>query len=511
MIAVKRESPPTPTASGCVDVPQDGFPPGLRGLQNLGNTCFMNSVLQALLHSPFLVPFHLMGRHNGDTCFISDDDSPCLLCALDTLFSAAYCGSRSPYSPVCFLHAWWCKAGAELVGYQQQDAHEFLVCFLDALVSMKDAGHPVAQAFSGALQSEVTCWACAHASTTRDGFMHLSLDIPPASHLIAPAIALDPADPPPAPRAANGRRVAPPVRGRGRGAKAARGRGRAGRGRGGARPAPRSPPPPTPDSGGEESDAWSDATLRSGSGLPRVSTSRSPGAEGPEAEAISSPRPGSAAGPWNEDARGEAVAPATQARAARGGEHPALASYTRWPGASLLGALKRLTRAEDLQGAAWQCAACGARGRGATKRLTLAALPPLLVLHAKRFEHPGGLRGVATKLNTYLEFPMRNLDMRPFLSSLGARSEREHAQGNGACAAAPMMNPEGTYPLYDLYAVVVHKGDFKGGHYVAYLRCGKGEWYLCDDACISAASEADVQHCQAYLLFYAAHTVGVGA
>lgn len=46
---------------------------------------------------------------------------------------------------------------------------------------------------------------------------------------------------------------------------------------------------------------------------------------------------------------------------------------------------------------------------------------------------------------------------------------------------------------------------------MAYLRCGKGEWYLCDDACISAASEADVQHCQAYLLFYAAHTVGVGA
>jgi hypothetical protein len=51
------------------------------------------------------------------------------------------------------------------------------------------------------------------------------------------------------------------------------------------------------------------------------------------------------------------------------------------------------------------------------KQLSLRALPPVLVLHAKRFEHPGGLRAVARKLDTDLAFPLTGLDMRPFLSS----------------------------------------------------------------------------------------------
>lgn len=53
--------------------------------------------------------------------------------------------------------------------------------------------------------------------------------------------------------------------------------------------------------------------------------------------------------------------------------------------------------------------------------------------------NPPGLRGTATKLNTFLEYPLENLDMSPFLSA------RAKAAGS----------------LYDLYGVVVHKGDFK--------------------------------------------------
>ena len=80
--------------------------------------------------------------------------------------------------------------------------------------------------------------------------------------------------------------------------------------------------------------------------------------------------------------------------------------------------------------------------------MRLHRLPPVLVLHIKRFKFKGTAR---EKLTTNVTFPLRDLQLTQFVS--------EEAQASGG-------GQEGSQS-YDLFAVSHHYGNMVGGHYTA--------------------------------------------
>ncbi|GAM84932.1 hypothetical protein ANO11243_029350 [Dothideomycetidae sp. 11243] len=157
---------------------------GLRGMYNMGQTCFMSVVLQSLIHNPFIRAFYLSESHRSAEC----ERECCTSCALDDIFSEFHSVEKAEgYGMVAMLQSSW-RGGGSLAGYQQQDAHEYLQFILNSLHSTniepdekeekaEDCSCVIHRTFCGLLQSTVTCTKCKNVTTARDPFMDLSLDV----------------------------------------------------------------------------------------------------------------------------------------------------------------------------------------------------------------------------------------------------------------------------------------------------------------------------------------------
>ncbi|KAK9161091.1 hypothetical protein Syun_007432 [Stephania yunnanensis] len=155
------------------------------------------------------------------------------------------------------------------------------------------------------------------------------------------------------------------------------------------------------------------------------------------------------------------------------------AKKTRPEATSLFSCLEAFLKEEPLgPDDMWYCPNCKEH-RQATKKLDLWRLPEILVVHLKRFSYN---RYLKDKLDTFVNFPIRNLDLSKYIKSNFAAAQSH---------------------IYELYAISNHSGGLGGGHYTAYVKLVEGNrWYDFDDANVHSISEDDIRTRAAYVLFY---------
>ncbi|XP_053167513.1 ubiquitin carboxyl-terminal hydrolase 35 [Hemicordylus capensis] len=165
---------------------------GKIGLINLGNTCYMNSIIQALfMASDF--------RHS--VMNLAESNSQPLMAKLQWLFAFLEHSQRPAISPESFFSAsWppWFARGA------QQDCSEYLKYLLDRLHEEERTGRRIYQKlkestvvsqpgqrhspnktlvekmFGGKITTKIRCLKCLKVSSKEEAFTDLSLAFPPA-------------------------------------------------------------------------------------------------------------------------------------------------------------------------------------------------------------------------------------------------------------------------------------------------------------------------------------------
>ncbi|KAJ2955270.1 hypothetical protein NQZ79_g8708 [Umbelopsis isabellina] len=182
---------------------------GIRGIQNLGNTCFMNSIIQALSNCSPVRDHCLQSstrRRNSDAESTSIAVEFCrimkelwLATQPPPTSSSIYRSSLVPISPLS-LYDTVLKAITSFSPAEQQDAQEFFTYFLDRFYKTVPKKLPLAvnpstedtintavndsnpagldELFRGLLLNKITCKDCGYTTRKEEPFFDLSLDLP---------------------------------------------------------------------------------------------------------------------------------------------------------------------------------------------------------------------------------------------------------------------------------------------------------------------------------------------
>ncbi|XP_076210075.1 ubiquitin carboxyl-terminal hydrolase 36 isoform X4 [Aptenodytes patagonicus] len=160
------------------------------GLHNLGNTCFLNSVVQCLTYTPPLANY-LLSKEHSRTCH---QGGFCMMCVMQNHTIQAFANSGNAIKPVSFIRD--LKKIAQHIRFgSQEDAHEFLRYTIDAMQKaclndctkldrQTQATTLVHQIFGGYLRSRVKCLACKSVSDTYDPCLDLALEIRQATNVV---------------------------------------------------------------------------------------------------------------------------------------------------------------------------------------------------------------------------------------------------------------------------------------------------------------------------------------